>query len=40
VWAGLFTLMLVGFLFYHLVEVTEHWLLPWKQQQAGTQINV
>jgi NitT/TauT family transport system permease protein len=40
VWAGLFTLMLVGFLFYHLVEVTERWLLPWKQQQAGTQINV
>jgi NitT/TauT family transport system permease protein len=40
VWAGLFTLMLVGFLFYHLVEVTERWLLPWKQQQGGTQINV
>ena len=40
VWAGLFTLMLVGFLFYHLVEVIENWLLPWKQQQGGTQINV
>jgi len=40
VWAGLFTLMLVGFLFYHLVEITERWLLPWKQQQSGTQINV
>jgi NitT/TauT family transport system permease protein len=40
VWAGLFTLMLVGFTFYHMVETTERWLLPWKQQQAGTQINV
>lgn len=40
VWAGLFTLMLVGFLFYQMVEVTEQRLLPWKQQMGGTQINV
>lgn len=40
VWAGLFTLMLVGFIFYHMVEITERWLLPWKQQQGGSQINV
>jgi NitT/TauT family transport system permease protein len=40
VWAGLLSLMLVGFLFYHLVEITERRLLPWKQQQGGTQINV
>ncbi|MEP9366777.1 ABC transporter permease [Xanthobacter sp. VNH20] len=40
VWAGLFTLMLVGFIFYHMVEITEHHLLPWKQQIGGTQINV
>jgi NitT/TauT family transport system permease protein len=40
VWAGLFTLMLVGFAFYHLVEITERHLLPWKQQQGGGQINV
>ena len=40
VWAGLFTLMLVGCLFYALVEVIENWLLPWKQQHGGTQINV
>lgn len=40
VWAGLFTLMLVGFAFYHLVEITERRLLPWKQQQGGSQINV
>ena len=40
VWAGLFTLMLVGFAFYHLVEITERRLLPWKQQQGGGQINV
>lgn len=40
VWAGLFTLMLVGFVFYHMVELTERWLLPWKQEQHSTQINV
>jgi NitT/TauT family transport system permease protein len=40
VWAGLFTLMLVGFAFYHMVEITERHLLPWKQQQGGGQINV
>jgi NitT/TauT family transport system permease protein len=40
VWAGLFVLMLVGFVFYHLVELTERWLLPWKQEQHSTQINV
>jgi NitT/TauT family transport system permease protein len=40
VWAGLFTLMLVGFVFYQAVEVTERWLLPWKNQPGGTQINV
>ena len=40
VWVGLFTLMLVGFVFYQTVELTEHWLLPWKQQPGGTQINV
>ncbi|OZA92624.1 MAG: ABC transporter permease, partial [Rhizobiales bacterium 39-66-18] len=40
VWAGLFTLMLVGFIFYHMVEITEQRLLPWKQQMGGSQINV
>lgn len=40
VWAGLFTLMLVGFVFYHMVEITERRLLPWKQEQSATQINV
>ncbi|MEP9348422.1 ABC transporter permease [Xanthobacter sp. KR7-225] len=40
VWAGLFVLMLVGFVFYQLVELTERWLLPWKQEQHATQINV
>ncbi|MFG1361488.1 ABC transporter permease [Xanthobacter pseudotagetidis] len=40
VWAGLFVLMLVGFVFYHMVELTERWLLPWKQEQHSTQINV
>jgi NitT/TauT family transport system permease protein len=40
VWVGLFTLMMVGFVFYQAVEVTERWLLPWMQQASGTQINV
>ena len=40
VWAGLFTLMLVGFVFYQMVEITERRLLPWKQQMGGSQINV
>jgi len=40
VWAGLFTLMLVGFLFYQLVEIAEHRLLPWKQELTGSAINV
>lgn len=40
VWAGLFTLMLVGFVFYQMVEITERRLLPWKQQLGGSQINV
>jgi NitT/TauT family transport system permease protein len=40
VWAGLFTLMLVGFVFYQMVEITERRLLPWKQQSGGSQINV
>lgn len=40
VWAGLFTLMLVGSVFYHLVEWLERWLLPWKQDLATNQINV
>lgn len=40
VWAGLFALMLVGFVFYHMVELTERWLLPWKQEQHSAHINV
>ncbi|MBC8050464.1 MAG: ABC transporter permease [Chitinophagales bacterium] len=40
VWVGLFTLMLVGFVFYQTVELAERWLLPWKQQASGAQINV
>jgi len=40
VWAGLFMLMLVGSALYHVVEILERRLLPWKQDHAGQQINV
>jgi NitT/TauT family transport system permease protein len=40
VWAGLFTLMLVGSVFYRLVAWLEDRLLPWKHDHASTQINV
>ncbi|MDZ4840776.1 MAG: ABC transporter permease [Hyphomicrobium aestuarii] len=40
VWAGLFTLMLVGFTFYQTVEIAERLLLPWKPQKGNSQINV
>lgn len=35
VWAGLFTLMLVGFVLFHTVDLLERHLLPWKQPAAG-----
>jgi NitT/TauT family transport system permease protein len=40
VWVGLFVLMLLGFILYHLIDVTERWLLPWKQTDAGHQVQV
>jgi NitT/TauT family transport system permease protein len=36
VWAGIFTLMLVGFLLYFAIDFLEVRLLPWKTTTAGT----
>ena len=40
VWVGLFVLMLLGFVLYHLIDLTERRLLPWKQADAGHQVQV
>jgi NitT/TauT family transport system permease protein len=40
VWAGLFTLMLVGFALYHVIDFIERLLLPWKISTASHQVQV
>jgi NitT/TauT family transport system permease protein len=40
VWVGLFVLMLLGFALYHLIDLIERRLLPWKQAGAGHQVQV
>lgn len=40
VWVGLFTLMLVGFILYYVVDRVERRLLPWKQADAGQRFRV
>lgn len=40
VWAGLFVLMLMGFVLYHVIDVIEHLALPWKQTTTHTQVQV
>src|ERR1700687_5017008 len=36
VWLGLFTLMLIGFVLYFVIDVLEKALLPWKQVQGAS----
>lgn len=40
VWVGLFTLMLVGFMLYYVVDRVERRLLPWKQADSGQHLRV
>ena len=40
VWIGLFTLMLVGFILYYVVDRVEQYLLPWKQADSGQHLRV
>ncbi|WP_370194592.1 MULTISPECIES: ABC transporter permease [Aurantimonas] len=38
VWVGLFSLMLLGFALYHIVNFIERRVLPWKQDQSTRQV--
>lgn len=40
VWVGLFTLMIVGFLLYYVIDMIERTSLPWKQASATQQVQV
>jgi NitT/TauT family transport system permease protein len=40
VWAGLFVLMLMGFVLYHVIDVIERLALPWKQATTHTEVQV
>ena len=40
VWAGLFVLMLMGFILYHVIDLIERLALPWKQTSTHAQLQV
>jgi NitT/TauT family transport system permease protein len=40
VWAGLFTLMIMGFVLYYVIDIVERTSLPWKQANATHQVQV
>jgi NitT/TauT family transport system permease protein len=40
VWVGLFTLMVVGFVLYYVIDIIERTSLPWKQSSATHQVQV
>jgi NitT/TauT family transport system permease protein len=40
VWLGLFTLMLIGFVLYFVIDVIERALLPWKQVHSAPVVRV
>jgi NitT/TauT family transport system permease protein len=40
VWVGLFTLMIMGFALYYVIDVIERTSLPWKQSSATHQVQV
>jgi NitT/TauT family transport system permease protein len=40
VWLGLFTLMLIGFVLYFVIDVVERVLLPWKQAHSASMVRV
>lgn len=40
VWLGLFTLMLIGFVLYFVIDVVERVLLPWKQVASAPTVRL
>jgi NitT/TauT family transport system permease protein len=40
VWVGLFTLMIMGFVLYYVIDLIERMSLPWKQANATHQVQV
>jgi NitT/TauT family transport system permease protein len=40
VWVGLFTLMIMGFVLYYVIDIVERRSLPWKQSNTTHQIQV
>ena len=40
VWAGLFVLMFVGFVLYHVIDIVERRILPWRQVSTAGGIQV
>ncbi|MEA2830352.1 MAG: NitT/TauT family transport system permease protein [Bradyrhizobium sp.] len=40
VWVGLFTLMIMGFILYYVIDMIERTSLPWKQSNTTHQVQV
>jgi NitT/TauT family transport system permease protein len=40
VWVGLFTLMIMGFILYYVIDIVERASLPWKQSNTTHQVQV
>jgi NitT/TauT family transport system permease protein len=40
VWVGLFTLMIMGFVLYYVIDIIERASLPWKQSNTTHQVQV
>jgi NitT/TauT family transport system permease protein len=40
VWVGLFTLMIMGFVLYYVIDIIERTSLPWKQANTTHQVQV
>ncbi|MDB5654362.1 MAG: putative transporter, permease protein [Tardiphaga sp.] len=40
VWVGLFTLMILGFVLYYVIDIIERSSLPWKQASTSHQVQV
>jgi NitT/TauT family transport system permease protein len=40
VWVGLFTLMIMGFVLYYVIDIIERTSLPWKQSNTTHQVQV
>lgn len=40
VWIGLFTLMIIGFVLYYVIDIIERTMLPWKLASTSRQVQV